>query len=140
MGLLSKLVGVIVGAVGGTVIGYGLFVLGVDLGIPGWPFIAVGAVIGFVVAPASESESRTVELNEYQEYELQKVAERGKNTTTLVTAVFPPAGYYLVGKTGIAALCFFTAHFGLIGHIVGPWHTRRVIKKARQKLDSASSS
>lgn len=86
------------------------------------------------------SSGSSSELNEYQKYEFQKIAARGKNTTTLVALVYPPAAYYLVGKTGIAALCFFTAHFGLLAHIVAPFHTRRIIKKSRKQVDGTYSS
>lgn len=79
------------------------------------------------------------QLNEYQKHKYQKIASRGKNTTTLVALVYPPAAYYLVGKTGIAALCFFTAHFGLLAHIVAPFHTRRIIKKSRKQVDGTYS-
>ncbi|WP_096389419.1 hypothetical protein [Halopenitus persicus] len=86
------------------------------------------------------SSEASGQLNEYQQYELQKVAARGKNTTTLVALVYPPAAYYLVGKTGIAALCFFTAHFGLLAHIVAPFHVRRIITNSRRQVGGTYSS
>lgn len=86
------------------------------------------------------SSDNPSQLNDYQKYELQKVAARGKNTTTLVALVYPPAAYYLVNKKGIAAFCFLTAHFGLLAHLVAPFHTRRVITKSREQLNAADSS
>ena len=68
----------------------------------------------------------------YAEYRDQKLAMKNRGVVALVSFFFPPAGYFLVGRTGWAVLCFLTAGFLLTGFIIVPIHTWIIVKRARQ--------
>lgn len=83
--------------------------------------------------PQGNSEA-SGDLPDARKYELQKVANKDVTTTVLVSLLLTPAGYWMVGKTGLALINFFTFNFFLLGFIIVPFHTRSIIKDAREEL------
>lgn len=84
-----------------------------------------------------ERQSGPTELSDRRQYELEKVASKDITTTILWSLLITPVGYLKVGKTGLALLNFFTMNYLLLGFIIVPFHTRKMIKDAREELRRA---
>jgi predicted RNA-binding Zn-ribbon protein involved in translation (DUF1610 family) len=68
-------------------------------------------------------------------YELQKIARKDISTVMIVSFLFTPVGYLMVGKLGLALINFFTLNYFLLGFIIVPFHTRKIIREARNELE-----
>lgn len=89
------------------------------------------------VAQSDGSES---DIPQSREFELQQVARQSTGTIALVGFIFPPAAYFMANKTGLAVICFLTANFLFLGHLITPFHARGMVKGARQQLENAGSN
>lgn len=76
-------------------------------------------------------------IPEHRLYELQKIARKDITTVMVVSLLFTPAGYWMVGKKGLAIVNFFTLNYFLLGFIIVPLHTRKIIKDARIRLENS---
>lgn len=76
----------------------------------------------------------------YYEWEDQKTASRSRLVVAVVSFLFPPAGYWLAGRTGLALICLLTFGFALTGIIIVPIHTWLIIGGARKRAKLASAS
>lgn len=83
------------------------------------------------------SSSDGLDLPDARVYELQKVARKDTTTVMLVSFLLTPVGYWMVGKTGLAIINFLTLNYFLLGIIIVPFHTRSIIKDAREQLERA---
>lgn len=144
--ILGAITGGIVGYFGTGILSFFLFDgVGKEIMIFGVIVAFISAPIGYMVSSPSkqnkssygQEELENIEIPDYKKVELQKIARRSTGSTFLVTLVIPSLGYYLVGREGLAAVCFFTGHFGLLAHIFGPFHTRKIVKEAQQQLERA---
>lgn len=79
-------------------------------------------------------------LTEVDKRELQKLARKDASTVMLVSFFLTPAGYIMVGKIGFAVLNFFTLNYFFLGFIIVPFHTRKIIREARQDLERNGES
>jgi hypothetical protein len=88
----------------------------------------------------SQADDSGSDMPQSREFELQQVARQSTGTIALVGFIFPPAAYFLVDKMGLAIICFLTANFLFLGHLITPFHARGMVKSARQQLESAGST
>lgn len=77
----------------------------------------------------------TGDIPQGRAYELQKVARKDITTVMLVSFLLTPAGYWMVGKTGLAIVNFLTFNYFLLGFLIVPFHTRKIINDARDELN-----
>jgi len=73
-------------------------------------------------------------MPESRKYELQKIARKDKTTVAVVGFLLSPVAYLMVGKTGLAIINFLTLNYFLLGIIVVPIHSMRIIDNAREEL------
>lgn len=83
----------------------------------------------------TQTPEGTGDLPQARIYELQKVARKDITTVVIVSLLLTPAGYWMVGKTGLAIINFLTFNYFLLGFIIVPLHTRKIIKDARDELN-----
>ena len=76
----------------------------------------------------------------YFEYQDQKVASKSRLVVVIVSFLFPPAGYWLVGRTGLALICLLTFGFAFTGIVIVPIHTWLIIGGARRRAKLAGAS
>lgn len=74
------------------------------------------------------------DLADARKYELQNLARKDQLTVAVVSFLITPAGYLMVGKTGLAIINFITLNYFLLGFIVVPIHTWKIIGNARDEL------
>lgn len=79
-------------------------------------------------------ESGGSDLADARKYELQKIARKNQTTVAIVSLLLTPAGYLMIGKTGLAIINFLTFNYFLLGFIVVPIHTWMIIGNARDEL------
>jgi predicted RNA-binding Zn-ribbon protein involved in translation (DUF1610 family) len=84
-----------------------------------------------------QRQSGTIEMSDRRQYELEKIASQDITITMLWGFLLTPVGYLKVGKTGLAVLNFLTFNYALLGFIIVPLHTRKMIKDAREELRRA---
>lgn len=75
------------------------------------------------------------DMSKSRKYELQKVARKDGQTVMIVSFLITPLGYFMVGKLGLALLNLFTLNYFFLGPLVVPFHTRNIIRDARQELE-----
>lgn len=75
------------------------------------------------------------ELPDSRVYELQKVARKSPGVAVLLGFLLSPAGYWYVGRTGLAAVNLLTFNYLLLGLIIVPFHSYKIIKDAREELE-----
>lgn len=76
-------------------------------------------------------------LPDAKQFELEKIANKDTTTVMLVSFLLTPLGYYMVGKTGLAIINFLTLNYFLLGIIIVPLHTKKIIQDARSELRRA---
>jgi len=74
------------------------------------------------------------ELPDQQRYKLEKVAQKSPVVAALLGLLISPLGYYYVGRTGLAIINLLTLNFLLLGVIVVPIHSRKIINDAQSEL------
>lgn len=84
-----------------------------------------------------QRQDGSIEMSDRRQYELEKMASKDITTTMLWGLLLTPVGYLKVGKTGLAVLNFLTFNYILLGFIIVPLHTRKMIKDAREELRRA---
>lgn len=75
------------------------------------------------------------DLPESRKYELQKIAAKDASTVMIVSFLLTPVGYYMIGKVGLAVINLLTLNYLLLGPIIVPFHTRKIIREARRELE-----
>lgn len=85
--------------------------------------------------PVDNTENTT--LSDRRQYELESIASKNVTTTMLWGFLLTPIAYLKVGKTGLALLNLFTLNYLLLGWLIVPFHTRKMIKDARRELGKA---
>lgn len=80
------------------------------------------------------------ELPDARKYELQKIARKDQTTVAIVSFLLTPAGYLMVGKTGLAIINLLTLNYLLLGIILVPIHTWKIIGNAREELQRHGES
>lgn len=85
----------------------------------------------------SSSDFDTLDIPDSRVYELQNVARKDTTTVMLVSFLLTPAGYLMVGKTGLAIINFLTLNYFFLGFLIVPFHTRSIIRDAREQLERA---
>jgi predicted amidophosphoribosyltransferase len=85
----------------------------------------------------TSSDSGTLDLPDSRVYELQNVAQKDTTTIMLISFLLTPAGYLMVGKTGLAIINFLTLNYFFLGFLIVPFHTRSIIRDAREQLERA---
>ena len=78
-----------------------------------------------------------VDLPDGRIYELQKIAQKSPATAVALGLLLTPASYWYVGRTGLALVNFLTLNYLLLGFIVVPIHTYKIIQNARDELNRA---
>lgn len=91
-----------------------------------------------VDAEPEKRESQLADLNDFQQRKLEKIANKDITTIMVVSFLLTPLGYWMVGKKGLAAVNLLTFNYLLLGIIVVPLHTRKIIKDAREELRRAN--
>lgn len=85
----------------------------------------------------SEANNGSIDLPDMRKHELEKIVSKDKLTVILLSIFLTPLGYYWVGKTGLALVNFFTLNYFLLGPIVVPIHTHKIIENAKDELRAA---
>lgn len=80
-------------------------------------------------------EGKPRELPDSRVYELQRVARKSPWVAVALGLLLSPAGYWYVGRTGLAAVNFLTLNYLLLGIIIVPFHSYKIIKDARAELE-----
>lgn len=83
---------------------------------------------------ADSQESGGSELADTRKHELQKIAGKDETTVAVVSFLLPFVGYIMVGKTGLALVNIFTLNYLLLGFIIVPIHTNKIIGNAQDEL------
>lgn len=65
----------------------------------------------------------------------ERIANKNKTVALIASFVFPPLGYWLLGKRKYGVLCLFTLFYFFTGFLVVPVHTRILINRARKVRD-----
>lgn len=81
-----------------------------------------------------KGESGGSSLSDARKYELQKIARKDQTTIAIVSLLLTPAGYLMIGKTGLAIINFLTFNYFLLGFLIVPFHTWKIIGNARDEL------
>ena len=66
----------------------------------------------------------------------KKLAQKNMRVVMAWSFFITPVGYLKVGKTGLALINLLTANFLLLGPLIVPFHTRKMIKDARKRVRS----
>lgn len=67
-------------------------------------------------------------------YELQKVARKSPGVAVALGLLLTPAAYWYVDRIGLALVNFLTFNYLLLGFIVVPIHSYKIIMDAREEL------
>lgn len=81
-----------------------------------------------------ENQDSNSELPEARKYELQKVARKSQTTIPIIGFLIPFVGYIMVGKNGLAILNILTLNYLLLGFLIVPFHTYKIIDNAQDEL------
>lgn len=82
-----------------------------------------------------EASGSSGDLPESRKYELQKIAAKDASTVMIVSFLLTPVGYYMVGKVGLSLINLITLNYLLLGPLIVPFHTRKIIREARKELE-----
>lgn len=74
-------------------------------------------------------------LPEHRVYELQKIARKSPGVAIALGILITPGAYIYTGKWGLAAVNFFTLNYFLLGFLIVPFHTYKIIQDAREELE-----
>lgn len=89
------------------------------------------------VSQVQNEEDSGYTIPEGERYDLEKVANKSPLTIGIVSFLITPLGYYLIGKTGLAIINLLTLNYLLLGPIVVPFHTYKIINDAQDELRRA---
>lgn len=81
-----------------------------------------------------KEEEPDSEMPEARKYELQKLARKSQTTIPIIGFLIPFVGYIMVGKNGLAILNILTLNYLLLGFIIVPFHTYKIIGDAQDEL------
>lgn len=85
-------------------------------------------------------KNNMVSANQFEEYELKKLANKSGASAILLGILISPLGYVYVGKWSLAIINFITFNYLLMGPIIVPIHAYSIITDARKKLDAQGIS
>lgn len=88
----------------------------------------------------NESQSADSEMADTRKFELQKIARKDQTTIAVVSFLLPFVGYIMVGKTGLAIVNLLTLNYLLLGFIIVPIHTYKIIGNAQEELQRHGES
>lgn len=77
------------------------------------------------------------DMSDYRQGQLEELARKKKGVAGVLGFLLGPLGYVYVGKWGLALICLLTFNYALLGIVIVPIHTRRMIESARQELEAA---
>lgn len=80
------------------------------------------------------------DIPEQQRHELQNVAEKSTTTAVLLGIFISPLGYWYANENMLALINFLTLNYLLLGIIIVPIHSRKIILDAREELEAAGHS
>jgi hypothetical protein len=80
--------------------------------------------------------SGSTSMTDSRKVKLEKIARKNHTTVILLSIFISPLGYYWVDETGLALLNFFTANYLLLGPVLVPLHTHKIMKDAKKELNS----
>jgi hypothetical protein len=86
---------------------------------------------------SSQADSSQADIPDIRRHELEKIANKDKTTVIIVSILLTPVGYYMLGKTGLALLNFFTLNYILLGPVIVPIHANKIINDAQEELRQA---
>jgi hypothetical protein len=89
---------------------------------------------------SDQDQNSDAPIPESQLYDLKQLARKDKATVAVVGFLLSPAGYIMVGKNILAVLNFITFNYFLLGFIIVPLHTTKIINDARKELESYGES
>lgn len=87
------------------------------------------------VRQQKQNEGSSTPLPDGRVYELQKVAQKSPGVAVALGLLLTPASYWYVGKTGLALVNFLTFNYLLLGFIIVPVHSYKIIEDARDELN-----
>jgi len=70
----------------------------------------------------------------HRQRELEKIASQDKTAVMLMSFFLTPVGYWMIGKTGLALINFFTFNYFLLGPLVVPIHCHKIMEDAKDEL------
>jgi len=82
-----------------------------------------------------KKESDESGIPEHKQYELQKVADKSTGVAIALGIFVTPFAYVYVGKNMLALLNFLTLNYFLLGFVIVPIHTWKIINDAQQELE-----
>ncbi len=91
------------------------------------------------VRQTDESESDG-SIPDARVYEMQKVARKSPGVAVALGLLLTPASYWYVDKTGLAIINLLTFNFVLLGFIIVPIHSYKIIKDTRNELEMNGES
>jgi len=83
---------------------------------------------------AEEEAEGESSIPEHKQYELQKVADKSTGIAVALGIFITPLAYVYVGKNMLALLNFLTLNYFLLGFIIVPIHTWKIINDAQETL------
>lgn len=70
----------------------------------------------------------------HRQRELKKIANEDKTAVMLISFFLTPVGYWMIGKTGLALINFFTLNYFLLGPLIVPFHCHKIMEDAKDEL------
>jgi hypothetical protein len=70
----------------------------------------------------------------HRQRELEKIASQDKTAVMLMSFFLTPVGYWMIGKTGLALINFFTFNYFLFGPLIVPIHCHKIMEDAKDDL------
>lgn len=70
----------------------------------------------------------------HRQRELEKIANQDKTAVMLMSFFLTPVGYWMIGKTGLALINFFTFNYFLLGPLIVPLHCHKIMEDAKDEL------
>lgn len=70
----------------------------------------------------------------HRQRELEKIANQDKTAVMLMSFFLTPVGYWMLGKTGLALINFFTFNYFLLGPLIVPIHCHKIMEDAKDDL------
>jgi len=70
----------------------------------------------------------------HRQRKLEKIANEDKTAVMLMSFFLTPVGYWMIGKTGLALINFFTFNYFLLGPLIVPFHCHKIMEDAKDEL------
>jgi len=86
------------------------------------------------VRQKEEKSTPETQIPDGRVFELQKVARKSPGVAVALGILLTPASYWYVGRTGLALVNFLTLNYLLLGFIIVPIHSYKIINDAQDEL------